>query len=56
MKRVLINELKENEETRISGFASKIRDTKYGGKQVNINNVEKLNEIVNFGNAQALAV
>ena len=29
MKRVLINELKENEEARISGFASKIRDTKY---------------------------
>ena len=29
MKRVLINELVENEESRISGFASKIRDTKY---------------------------
>jgi aspartyl-tRNA synthetase len=29
MKRVLINELNENEEARISGFASKIRDTKY---------------------------
>ena len=29
MKRILINELKENEEARISGFASKIRDTKY---------------------------
>ena len=29
MKRTLINELKENEETKISGFATKIRDTKY---------------------------
>ena len=29
MKRVLINELTQNEESRISGFASKIRDTKY---------------------------
>ena len=29
MKRVLINELIENEESKISGFASKIRDTKY---------------------------
>ena len=29
MKRTLINELKENEEARISGFAHKIRNTKY---------------------------
>ena len=29
MERTLINELKENEESRISGFATKIRDTKY---------------------------
>ena len=29
MKRILINELVENEESKISGFASKIRDTKY---------------------------
>ncbi len=29
MKRTLINKLKENEETKISGFATKIRDTKY---------------------------
>lgn len=29
MKRILINELKEKESARISGFASKIRDTKY---------------------------
>lgn len=29
MKRTLINELKENEEAKISGFATKIRDTKY---------------------------
>lgn len=29
MKRILINELKENEITKISGFAEKIRDTKY---------------------------
>lgn len=29
MKRTLINELKENEESKISGFATKIRDTKY---------------------------
>ena len=29
MKRTLINELKENETAKISGFATKIRDTKY---------------------------
>ena len=29
MKRTLINDLKENEEAKISGFATKIRDTKY---------------------------
>ena len=29
MERTLINKLKENEESRISGFATKIRDTKY---------------------------
>ncbi len=29
MKRTLINELKENEEAKISGFSTKIRDTKY---------------------------
>lgn len=29
MKRILINELKENEEAKISGFLDKIRDTKY---------------------------
>lgn len=29
MKRILINELEENKESRIAGFANKIRDTKY---------------------------
>ena len=29
MKRTLISDLVENEETKISGFATKIRDTKY---------------------------
>ena len=29
MKRTLINDLKENEEAKISGFSTKIRDTKY---------------------------
>ena len=29
MERTLINELKENKESKISGFATKIRDTKY---------------------------
>ena len=29
MKRTLLSELKENEETKISGFIERIRDTKY---------------------------